>query len=81
MTTKVDLPIKDPGFLENISQVDVGIQEIWVERDGFFKMVDGEPNFTSGVKHTSQITPSDGEFRVRLDGFQVACLHTIIQSD
>lgn len=73
-------PIKNPGFLEHISQIYVGVEEVWIECDGLFKVVDGQPDLSLTVEHASQIRPGDSKLWLRFDGFQVANLQKIIYS-
>jgi hypothetical protein len=37
--------------------------------DGFFKMVDREPNFALRVEHAAEIRPGDRELRLRFNRF------------
>lgn len=67
-------PIEDPGFLEDVSQVDVGVQEVRVERDGLLEVVDGQPDLALRVEHAAQVAPGDGKVGPGLDGLQVASL-------
>ena len=39
------LPVKDSGLLENVAEVDVGVQKVGVQRDGLLEVVDGQPDF------------------------------------
>ena len=68
------LPVKNSRFLQHISQIDVRVQKVWIESHCFFKMVDGQPDFSLGIEHATQIAPGYGKVRPRLDGFQVTCL-------
>ena len=68
------LPVKNPRFFENISQVDVCIQEIGIQGDGLFKMMNSQPNFALGIEHASQVTPGDGKVWSGFNCFQVASL-------
>ena len=38
-------PVKDSGLLEDVAEVDVGVQEVGVQRDGLLEVVDGQPDF------------------------------------
>ena len=39
------LPVEDSGFLEDVAEVDVGVEEVGVQRHGFLEVVDGKPYF------------------------------------
>lgn len=69
------LPIKDARLLENVAQIDVGIQEIWIQCDRLFEMMDGQPNFTLSVEHAPQIAPGNGKIGTRFNCFQIARLN------
>ena len=68
------LPVKNSRFLQYISQIDVRVQKVWIESHCFFKMVDGQPDFSLGIEHATQIAPGYGKVGSCLDGFQVTCL-------
>ena len=68
------LPVKNPRFFENISQVDVCIQEIGIQGDGLFKMMNSQPNFALGIEDATQVTPGDGKVWSGFNCFQVASL-------
>lgn len=67
-------PIEDPGLLQHVSQVDVRVQEVRIERDGLLKVVDRQPDLALGVEHAAQVAPGHGKVRPGFDGLQVACL-------
>lgn len=67
-------PIEDPGLLQDIAQVDVGVQEVGIEPDSLLEVMYGQPNLPLGVEHAAQVAPGDGEIRPRLYSFQVARL-------
>lgn len=60
---KRHLPIEDPGLLEDVAQVDVGVQEVGIQADCLLEMVDRQPDLPLRVKHAPQITPSDCKIR------------------
>lgn len=68
------LPVKDSGFFQDVSQIDVGIEEIWIECNGFLEMMNGKPYFTLGIEHTTEVAPGNSKVRPCLNGLQVACL-------
>lgn len=70
------IPVKDSSFLQHVSKINVGIQEIGIQCHGLFEMVYGQPDFTLGVKNASQVTPCHCKVRPRFDGLQVTSLHT-----
>ncbi len=74
------LPVEDSSFFENISKIDVRVQEVRIESDGFLEVVDGQPDLALSVEHAAQVAPCDGEVRSGLDGFQVASLLKWVQS-
>ena len=39
------LPVEDSGFLEDVAEVDVGVEEVGVQRHGLLEVVDGKPYF------------------------------------
>ena len=41
------LPVEDSGFLEDVAEVDVGVEEVGVQRHGLLEVVDGKPYFLS----------------------------------
>lgn len=67
-------PIEDPGLLQHVSEVDVRVQEVRIERDGLLKVVDRQPDLALGVEHAAQVAPGHGKVRPGFDGLQVACL-------
>ena len=68
------LPVEDSCLLEHISQIDVRVQEVWIERDGLLKVVDGQPDLALGIEHTAQVAPRHCKVRAGLDGFEVTSL-------
>jgi len=68
------LPIENASFFQHIAQIDVGIQKVGVQLNSLLKVMDGQPDFSEGIKHASQVAPSNSKFRSRLDRFQVASL-------
>lgn len=72
---KRNLPIKDACLLENISQIDVGIQEVWIQCDGFFEMMNSQPNFALCIEHATQIAPCNGKIGTRFNRFQITRLN------
>lgn len=72
---KCTLPVKYASFLENISKIDVGIQEVWVECHSFLKVMNCQPDFSLGIEDTSEVAPSDGKVWSRLNCLQVASLN------
>ena len=46
-------PVKDARLLQHIAQVDVGVQEVGVERHSLLEVVDGKPDLSLGVEHTA----------------------------
>ena len=69
-----DLPVKNPGLLEDVSQVDVGVQKVGVQCHRLLEVVDGEPDLSLGVEHAPKVAPSHGEVRTCLDSFQITRL-------
>lgn len=67
-------PVKDSGLLQHVAQVDVGVQEVRVQRDRLLEVMDGEPDLALSVEHAAQVAPCDGEVGTRLDGLKVASL-------
>lgn len=70
------LPVKDPRLLQHVAQVDVGVQEVWVEGHGLLKVVDGQPDLALSVEDTPQVAPGHGKVWSGLDGLEVARLHS-----
>ena len=69
-----DLPVKNPGLLEDVSQVDVGVQKVGVQSHRLLEVVDGKPDLPLGVEHAPKVAPSHGEVRTCLDSFQITRL-------
>lgn len=67
-------PIEDPGLLQHVSEVDVRVQEVRIERDRLLKVVDRQPDLALGVEHAAQVAPGHGKVRPGFDCLQVACL-------
>lgn len=67
-------PVKDSGLLQHVAQVDVGVQEVRVQRDRLLEVMDGEPDLALSVEHAAQVAPCDGEVGTRLDSLKVASL-------
>ena len=67
-------PVEDARLLQHIAQVDVGVQEVGVERHRLLEVVDGQPYLALRVEHAAQVAPGHGEVGPRLDGLQVAAL-------
>lgn len=68
------LPIKDPCFLQYISQIDVGVKEVRIQLDGLFEVMNGEPNLTLSIEHAAKVRPCNSKIWLRFYCFQVACL-------
>ena len=69
-------PVEYPGLLEDVSQVHVGVQEVWVERHRLLEVVYGQPDLALGVEDAPEVAPGHGEVGPGLDGLQVARLMT-----
>jgi len=63
----MDLPIKDTRFFQNVAKVDVCIEEIRIQRNGLFKMMNGQPDFALGIEDTTQIGPGNGKIGSRFN--------------
>lgn len=75
---QINEPVENASFFEHISQIDVSIQEIWIELYGFLKMMYCKPYFTLRVENAAQIRPSNRKLRLCFDCFQVANLKHIL---
>lgn len=62
------VPVEDPGLLEDVAQVDVGVQEVGVEGHGLLEVVDGQPDLALGVEHASQVAPGHSKVGSCLNG-------------
>lgn len=71
---KINSPIKDSCFLEDVSQIDVGIEEIRIEGHRLFEMMYCQPYFILWIEDAPQITPGYGEVGPSLDGFKITSL-------
>lgn len=74
----MDLPIKDACLFENVAQIDVCIQKVWIQCDCFFKMMNCQPNFTLSVEHATQIAPCNGKIGTCFNSFQITRLNIMI---
>jgi hypothetical protein len=72
---KSNSPVENSRFLENISQIDVGIKEIGIESHRFLEVVNSEPYLSLSVEDAAQVAPCNGEVWSRLDRFEVASLN------
>lgn len=70
----VDLPIKDARFFQNVAEIDVCVEEVRVQRDSFFKMVNGQPNFALSIEDAAQVGPGNSKIWSRFDCLQIASL-------
>lgn len=69
-------PVKDSRLLQNVAQVDVGVEEVRVQSHRLLEVMNGEPDLALSVKNASEVAPSDGEVGTRLDGLEVTSLET-----
>ena len=67
-------PVKNPGLLQHVPEVDVCIEKIRIQSDGLLEVVDGQPDLALRVEHAPEVAPGHGEVRPGLDGLQVASL-------
>lgn len=66
---KKNSPIKNSCLLQYISQVNVSIQEIWIQCNSFLKMMNCQPYFSLCIEYTPQITPSNSKIRTCFNCF------------
>ena len=74
------LPVKNSGFFQNISKIDVGVQKIGIQTHCFLEMVNGQPDLTLCVEDAAEVTPGHREIRTGFNGFQIARLFQWNQS-
>ena len=74
LVLSVFLPVENSGFFEDVSQIDVGVQEIGVQCHSFLEMVNGQPNLALSIEDATKVAPSHRKVWPGLDGSQVAGL-------
>lgn len=69
LAEKVVLPVKNSSLLQDVSKVDVSIQEVGIKSDCLLKVVDGQPDFPLRVENAAQVAPCDSKVRSCFDCF------------
>lgn len=69
-----DGSVENPGLFQHVAEVDVGVQEVWIQSHGFFEVMDGQPDLSLGVEHATQVAPCHGEVWPCFNRFQVTSL-------
>lgn len=61
-------PVKDASLFQDVSQVNVGVQEVRVQRHSFLEVMNGEPDLALCIEHTAEVAPGHRKIRTRFDG-------------
>lgn len=64
---RVCLPIKDSGLFEHVAKIDVGVQKVGIQSDGFLEVMNRQPYFSLGVEDAAKIAPCDREVWTRFN--------------
>ena len=71
---RLDRPVKYARFFKHISQINIRIQKVAIQFDGFIEIMNRQPNVAPLVINATQIWECDRKLGIALDGLQVTFL-------